>query len=177
MKYIYIFSSIFILCVNQISFAQKPAFDETFKVLENSLVVYHENQLVSEIDTLQSSGKNALYAEIQLVKTKVELIKTNLNKSDMYSSLKSPNSYVVVSLVYCMLVFEELDFNFVESFLNNMTSNKILDQDEKGCVLDAFNEYKVDRTSIKDFSSTENSSDLQLYFSTILGFFKGCNSN
>ncbi|HET8861595.1 hypothetical protein [Marivirga sp.] len=180
MKYIFKFSIIkilaliFLISVNQTTFAQNASFEEAFKVLESSLTVYFDAQLSSEIDTTSSSGRNALYAEKQLVKAKIELIKSDLEKGDVYLSLDSPNSAVLVSLVYSMLVFEELDLKFVEQFLNAMFNKKMLNQDDKRCIIGALEEYKVAQTSFKDFSKKENANEIQLYFSSISGFFKGC---
>lgn len=166
--------SIFVFGINHNIFAQKSSFEETFKVLESSLIDYFETQLSFEIDTISSNGKTALFAELQLVKTKTEMIKTDLRNGDIYSSLDSTNTSALVSIVYCMLVFKELDFIFVERFLNKMISNEMLDQGEKICILGALKEYKVDKMRIKDFSQKENTNEFQLYLSTILGFFKGC---
>ncbi|WP_340153584.1 hypothetical protein [uncultured Marivirga sp.] len=156
--------------------AQKSPFDETLKVFETSLMVFFESKLFLEIHTSTASGKTALYAELQLVKMKAEFIRTDLTKGDLYSTLKSSKNSAIISLTYGLLVFDQLDFKFADYFLNKMTNREMLDQKEKSCILATLKEHKVDEKRIGDFSKTDRSKDLQLYFSKLLGFFTGCNS-
>ena len=182
MKYVFNFPSIkilvfiFILGLSHTSFSQKSPFQETFRVLESNLIDYFETKLSSEIDTTSSNGKSALFAVIQLVKTKTEMINKDLKKGHIFSYLDSYNNSALISIVYCVLVFEELDLKFVEQFLEVMIDNEMIDQEEKKCILSAIIAYNVDEKRIKDFSQKEEiTNEFNLYLTTILGFFKGCN--